>query len=219
VKAAGVLVAGGLIALALLLAQAVLDLAPVTVSLTPAVQAELHASGVAHPVTAVLLNFRAYDTWLELLVLLLAVLAALQGRFRAHPLETPLSQDPLVGWLVLLLVPLAVLVGGYLLKAGAYAPGGAFQAGAALAAGLVLLHLAGWESWALIATSRLTLVLIAGVAFFAAAAFAGLMFYGELLQYPRGHAGSTILVLEIAASVSIAAALALVVAGQVGKDT
>ncbi len=35
------------------------------------------ASGVEHPVTAVLLNFRGYDTLLEIAVLLLALLVML----------------------------------------------------------------------------------------------------------------------------------------------
>lgn len=55
----------------------------------------LAASGVEHPVTAVLMNFRGYDTWLEVVVLLLAALAALAlGRsrdLRALPREAPAS--------------------------------------------------------------------------------------------------------------------------------
>ncbi|HSM22152.1 MAG TPA: hydrogen gas-evolving membrane-bound hydrogenase subunit E, partial [Rubrivivax sp.] len=41
--------------------------------LAASVDAQLAASGVAHPVTAVLLNFRAYDTLLESIVLLVAL--------------------------------------------------------------------------------------------------------------------------------------------------
>jgi hypothetical protein len=41
-----------------------------------AVESKLHQSGVKNPVTAVLLNFRDYDTLLELTVLLLALLGA-----------------------------------------------------------------------------------------------------------------------------------------------
>jgi multisubunit Na+/H+ antiporter MnhB subunit len=43
--------------------------------LTAATEALLPESGVEHPVTAVLLNFRAYDTWLEIGVILLGLLA------------------------------------------------------------------------------------------------------------------------------------------------
>ena len=43
-------------------------------TLPRAISDNLVASGVSNPVTAVLLNFRAYDTLLELAVLLTAVL-------------------------------------------------------------------------------------------------------------------------------------------------
>ena len=42
------------------------------------VAAHLAESGVTHPVTAVLLNYRGYDTLLEIAVLLLALLAQAQ---------------------------------------------------------------------------------------------------------------------------------------------
>jgi multisubunit Na+/H+ antiporter MnhB subunit len=50
---------------------------------------------------------------------------------------------PIVGALLAALVPLSVLVAGYLLHAGGNAPGGAFQGGAVLAAAGVLLVLTG----------------------------------------------------------------------------
>jgi multisubunit Na+/H+ antiporter MnhB subunit len=206
-----------LAALAVLLARTVIDLGAGTAGLTGEVQRELAASGVTHPVTAVLLNFRAYDTWLELIVLLLAAVAALQGRFQAPAIASRLARDPLVAWLVVLLVPLAVLTGGYLLEAGAYAPGGAFQGGAVLAAGIVLLHLAGRETSALISTSRLSALLVLAAGLFLVAAITGLLFVGSLLEYPAGYAGAAVLVLETAATVSIAVALALVVVGQIGR--
>src|SRR5690606_2721106 len=112
---------------------------------TPAPLPELVAkhlgnSGVAHPVTAVLLNFRAWDTLLELVVVLLAVLGVRQLQLA--------SVKPAKPWPLLLawgrwLAPLAVLLGGYLLWRGASAPGGAFQAGALWAAAAVMLRLNG----------------------------------------------------------------------------
>ena len=105
----------------------------------------LAQSGVEHPVTAVLLNFRAWDTLLELLVLLLALLGARQApgdlpRYRGWSLSISWSR---------LLSPLLLLVSGYLLWRGAAAPGGAFQAGALLASGLVILRLNQQLSWLL----------------------------------------------------------------------
>ncbi|MCH8467146.1 MAG: DUF4040 domain-containing protein [Roseinatronobacter sp.] len=96
-------------------------------------------SGVEHSVTAVLLNFRAYDTLMEVVVLLAAVIAVWQ-------IERGLSEAPApvmgVVWqgFARLALPVIVVVGTYLLWVGAEAPGGAFQGGAMLAAvGLLLL--------------------------------------------------------------------------------
>ena len=51
-----------------LVAWAVLGL-PESAGLREAVTAQMDRSGVSHPVTAVLLNFRGYDTLLEVAVL------------------------------------------------------------------------------------------------------------------------------------------------------
>ena len=105
-----------------------------------AISGNLAASGVSNPVTAVLLNFRAYDTLLELAVLLTAVLGIF-ALGQATPGYQPAGPifDGLVRWLV----PVLILTAGYLLWVGAHAPGGAFQAGATLAAAGVVLRLAG----------------------------------------------------------------------------
>ncbi|TDK23018.1 DUF4040 domain-containing protein [Luteimonas aestuarii] len=99
---------------------------------------------LGNPVTAVLLQFRGYDTLLEMLVLLVAWLgAAMVARVgRPGPLQPP-GPSPLLDALLAAVVPAALLVGGYLLHVGGKAPGGAFQAGAVLAAAGVLLALAG----------------------------------------------------------------------------
>ena len=59
------------------LAGAMLELGPAAIDLRVPVAAHLADSGVTHPVTAVLLNFRGYDTLLEIAVLLLALLGIL----------------------------------------------------------------------------------------------------------------------------------------------
>ena len=101
---------------------------------------------IGNPVTAVLLVFRGYDTLLELAVLLAALLGirAVEGPAGPPRVPTPAHAGlPLVGALLSVVVPLAVLVSGYLLYAGGHAPGGAFQGGAVLAASGVLLVLTG----------------------------------------------------------------------------
>jgi multisubunit Na+/H+ antiporter MnhB subunit len=178
------------------------------------VGAELAASGASHPVTAVLLNFRSYDTWLELVVLLVAAAGALQGRLQAAPVGGPLAGDPLLARLVTALVPLMMLAAGYLLQAGANAPGGAFQAGAVLGAALVLLHFAGRSALSLLSAPLVRVLLVLGAAFFAIAGIAGLALEDALLQYPLQHANAAILALEAAATASITVALAALVIGQ-----
>jgi len=53
----------------------VVALPPVAEGLSQDVNAELARGGVQNPVTATLLDFRSYDTLLEIAVLLLAVVA------------------------------------------------------------------------------------------------------------------------------------------------
>ena len=199
-------------ALGMLLARAAFELRGDTSGLASAVSDQMSASGVTHPVTAVLLNFRSYDTWLELIVLLLAAAGALQGRFAPPQAASRFAGDPLVRRLATILVPVMVLTAGFVLHAGSRAPGGAFQAGALLAAAWVLVHVAGPRLPALSPwTARMLLVL--GAAVFAIAAIAGLALEGALLRYPLQHAGAAILTIEAAATISIALVLATLVIG------
>ncbi len=178
--------------------------------LTSEVVARMEESGVSHPVTGVLLNFRAYDTWLEVGVLLVAVLAALTLR-RAHDLSSVPSAsaaDPVLDWLSRLLVPMMVLVGGYLLWLGTHAPGGAFQAGAVLAAAGVVLLLSGYRSIAGVEVRLLRFALVAGFGAFLFAAAGTTARTGQLLTFPPAAAGWVILLIELAVTVSIAFTLA-----------
>lgn len=137
--------------LGLALGAAMLQLPTPAGQLAVHVAAKLEASGVRHPVTAVLLNFRGYDTLLEIAVLLLALLGVLAASDseRSTGLRLSAAPLPLLQAMVRVLAPLMVLMAGYLLWAGAHRPGGAFQAGAVLAAAVVLLYLAGLiPAWA-----------------------------------------------------------------------
>jgi multisubunit Na+/H+ antiporter MnhB subunit len=190
------------------------------VNLTAAVQAQLGASGVTNPVTAVLLNFRGYDTLLEVAVLLLALIGV--WIVSRYPLRAPAPDIPsaldssLLDTLIRLLVPLAVVIGTYLLWAGATRPGGAFQAGAVLAGGGVLLLLSGRLQPVPTASLRLGCGVLLGPAVFAGVAL-GVMGTGRaLLEYPRPAAGVLILLIESALTLSIALILALLVGGGPG---
>lgn len=186
---------------------AMLDLPAPRVHLPAAVAANMAASGVAHPVTAVLLNFRGYDTLLEVGVLLLALLGVLAvSGARAAP-RAAAPAEPAKRMLARLAAPLMVLVAVYLLWAGAIQPGGAFQAGAVLAAAAVLLHLTGiLPGWGAPGLS-LRVGLAAGFLIFLAVAGA-LLARGALLAYPPAQAGILILLIEAGLTLSLGLILA-----------
>ncbi len=170
----------------------------------------LPESGVTNPVTAVLLNFRAYDTLLELAVVLTAVLAIVSlnpMRAAYQPAETLLSG--MTRWLV----PLLIVSAGYLLWVGAHAPGGAFQAGALLAAALILLHLSNLPGRPGLNLMLLRALLVIGIAVFVAIGLVMMLVNQSFLGYSRDWAGLLILLIETAATLSIAAALTLAYVG------
>lgn len=188
------------------LTAAMWELGTPAIDLRGPVAAHLAESGVSHPVTAVLLNYRGYDTLLEIVVLLLALLAILAVVGDA-PVAPARAAHPVLHTLARLATPLMVVVAVYLLWAGAFRPGGAFQAGAVLAAAVVLLHLVGlapgWHRPRL----RLRLGLAAGFVVFLAVA-AALLTQGALLQYPPDMAGGLILLIEGGLTLSLALTLA-----------
>lgn len=189
------------------LVAAVLELPAPHPVLPEAVEAHMAVSGVEHPVTAVLLNFRGYDTLLEVAVLLLALLGMLAAGPGEGVAPAALPAGPVLQTLARLAVPLMILMAGYLLWAGAHRPGGAFQAGAVLAGAAVLLHLAGllpaWASPGLL----LRLGLAGGLLVFLAVA-AALLGQGALLRYPADHAGTLILLIEASLTISLGLILA-----------
>ena len=175
-----------------------------------AITENLETSGVSNPVTAVLLNFRAWDTLLELAVLLTAALGILAlGKDSPAYRPAGVVYEGLIRWLV----PLLILTAGYLLWVGAHAPGGAFQAGATLAAAGVVLRLAGRHRIGLPAGSRLNTLMAAGVGVFLLIGLALLLTGRPFLGYPPALAGVLILVIETAAMLAIAATLVLAFAG------
>lgn len=175
--------------------------------LAPLVTANMAASGVENRVTAVLLNFRGYDTMLEVAVLLLAATGVLSLRRTIPGAERPrFPEDPVLSAFSRLLIPLLILMAGHLLLAGSHAPGGAFQAGAVLGAGLVLLRLANIPPpWSAGATAALQAMGLALFLFLGA----GLLLAGNhLLAHPSDRAGTLILLLESSLALSTAFILA-----------
>jgi multisubunit Na+/H+ antiporter MnhB subunit len=174
--------------------------------LTKVVVENVQRSGAPHPVTAVLLDFRGYDTLMEVAVLFVAALAirAIQPR----PSRRERSPSDLLTAFVNVLVPVSVVTAGYLVWEGSHAPGGAFQAGAILAGSGVVLLLTGRGPFLRMSLStRAALVLGPGV--FIGLAIAPLLGGSNLLEYPRAWAGSLLFGLEIALSISIAVILVM----------
>ncbi len=180
------------------------------------VSRSLPHSGVSNPVTAVLLNFRAYDTLLEIGVVLLAVLGLRAVGGRRQPERQSHPEIVLAGFYRLTL-PVLMLFSAYMVWVGADDPGGAFQAAALLAAGGII----GWMTGAnplphgLPATGRRILV-CAGFAVFLAL---GVLFWiqsGVLLKFAPVTAGWSILAIEVVATISIALSLIVLFLGSSG---
>lgn len=178
-----------------------------SVSLPILVRDALPASGVSHDVTAVLLNFRSYDTLLKIAVLLAAATVALALRD-----ESTVRAPAGVGYIALdafvwRLAPLLVLVAAYLLWAGSTRPGGAFQAGAVLAGAAVLLRLSGHEITAVDHRIASRGAMTFGLVIFLCVAIGTLLAGRALLEYPVEWSGALILLIEAALTISIGVVL------------
>lgn len=176
------------------------------------VQNLLSISGSEHPVTAVLLNFRAWDTLLEKGVLLLALIT-IWSLDQARPRFEQNNIPQVLSGFGRLLLPLLILFAGVLLWQGGYVPGGAFQAGALLAAAMLLATLCGRTLPSAWTGVILRLILVAGFLVFLLVAAVTLLLLGEPLHYPQRLAGSLILLIEIVATLSVAAILSAALAG------
>lgn len=201
--------------LALFLVAAAWELPTEPSGLTRLVAQNLNASGVEHPVTAVLLNFRAYDTWLEIGVLWIAVMGVLlfQRRNDLLDIQCMPAPSPILVWFIKLLFPMLTLVTGYLVWTGKYTSGGAFQAGVVLGAGGILLWLVGHRSVTGLPGPLLRGLLIVGFLSFLLVAFLNVAFQQQVLNFPSRFAGEIILLIEAAATISIAVTVAAVILG------
>ncbi len=176
-------------------------------------EAMLTQSGVEHPVTAVLLNYRGYDTWLEIGVILMGLLAifAIGGKEACSNPSTA-AKDPLLKQVILFFAPVLFLFGSFLLYIGKTGPGGAFQAAVLWGAMGILLHLGGWPILALISPWLNKLILTVGLGFFLVLGFFFIAGGGALFEYPVAQAGLLILIVETLAAFSIAATLTTIFA-------
>jgi multisubunit Na+/H+ antiporter MnhB subunit len=179
--------------------------------------ASLETTGLGNPVTAVLLAYRAIDTLLEKIVLILALVgvwslsrdAAWGGATQLRPAIIP---EPLV-FLARVLPPFGVLIAVYQVWVGADLPGGTFQAGTILAAMALLVMLAGLRPTPQTQSRSLRVMLAGGPALFVLVGFFGVAVAQGFLSYPEAIAKPLIVGIEAALTLSIAGTLALLVAG------
>jgi len=168
----------------------------------------LHAmadSGVTHELTAVLLNFRALDTLLEVGVILLSLIAisALAPHFRYSPVS---SESTITNTFVSILFPFIALYAFYILYSGSYQSGGAFSAAALLAGALIILGLVKPGSLSLSNEFTLRVVSISGLFYFLAVGVVSLIF-GSFLEYRGEMASFYILSIESVLMLSLGAIL------------
>jgi multisubunit Na+/H+ antiporter MnhB subunit len=129
----------------------------------------------------------------------------------AHP-------DGALAFLARLLAPVGIVVGIQLFWIGADHPGGKFQAGTILAAMWMLVMMAGLQDAPPVGRRWLRFVLVAGPATFIAIGLAGFVMADGFLAYPPGLAKPLIIVIEAAMTLSVAATMALLVAGPPGRE-
>ena len=213
------LLAGALCAVvAAALATVVLLMPDPGATLAPDAAKHLDELGVGNPITAVLIAYRSFDTLLEKVVLILAVIGVWSlARDRtwggaAGPRRIARPEGALA-FLAQLLPPLGIVVGIHIVWVGANEPGGAFQGGAILAAMALIVMMARLAEAPEIRARWLRLALIAGPAVFLAIGVAGFALPGSFLAYPAGWAKPLILFIEAFMTLSIAATLPMLVIG------
>ena len=192
-------------------------------TLAPLVQQNLPATGVGNPITGVLLAFRAVDTLLEAIVLVIALLGVWSlspdgvwggrpgPRYRSDP-------DGVLAYFARLLTPLGIVIGIYLFWAGADHPGGKFQAATLLAAMWLLVQMAGLADAPPIGHRGLRFSIVAGPLVFMAVGLLGLPLAGALFGYPPQWAKPMIVVIEIALLPTLALVLALLLNGAPARE-
>jgi multisubunit Na+/H+ antiporter MnhB subunit len=188
---------------------------PDTPGLAERAHQSLPLTGVTNPVTAVILNYRAWDTLLEMAVLWVAALSVYALRDRIRTVQGD-GASSVFRFYLSRMAPLFCLVVVYMVWVGSRAPGGAFPAGALLG-GLGVLFLLGPQPPRLpIRSGKIRLLLALGTAVFAGVA-AAMLTGGALLQYPPDQAKGWILFIEFGCTLSIGLSFTVLFAGCAGR--
>jgi multisubunit Na+/H+ antiporter MnhB subunit len=187
-------------------------------TLAPQVVDNLPATEVGNPITGVLLAFRALDTLLEAVVLVIALVGVWSlapdrvwgGRPGPRYTSDP---DGILAYLARVLPPIGIVIGTYLFWAGADHPGGKFQAATILAAMWMLVQMAGLTDAPRIDGRWLRAGIVVGPLVFVAVGLLGAWTAGAFLGYPEGWAKPMIVAIEVALLPTLVLVLALLLNG------
>ena len=213
------LLAGTLCAMVTAALAAVVLLLPAPApTLAPEAAQDLAATGLGNPITAVLMAYRSFDTMLEKVVLVLAVVGVWSlapDRYWGGAPGAPRATRPesTLAFLAQLLPPLGIIIGIHIVWVGADEPGGAFQGGAILAAMWMITMMAKLTEAPEVSALWLRLSLVAGPAMFLVIGIAGFAVAGGFLAYPAGFAKPLILFIEAFMTFSVAVTLVMLLAG------
>ncbi|MGB6352113.1 MAG: MnhB domain-containing protein [Pseudolabrys sp.] len=196
----------------------VLSLPDAGPTLAPMAKANLAQTGLGNPVTAVLFAYRAFDTLLEKVVLLLALVGvwslAPDRMWGGVPGVRVYAQpSSILVFLAQLLPPIGIMIGIYMFWTGANHPGGAFQGGTILAAMWLLVMIARLQPVPAISLRPLRLLLVTGPLIFIVIGLFGFVFADAFLAYPEGYSKALIIIAEATLTLSIGVTLGLLVAG------
>ena len=172
--------------------------------------------GASNLVTAVLLNYRALDTYGEVVVIfaaLIAVLAVGQSARSAGPGRDPdeLPISPVVDLVIRLMAPFITLFALFMILEGHVLPGGGFQGGVVLGALMVLLGLVlgTHRLRRMVPTTGLFWIRATALLAFALSAVAGLVLADYLFALPEPAWLRELIVVGLELAIGIGAALAL----------
>jgi multicomponent Na+:H+ antiporter subunit B len=152
-------------------------------------------AGAENLVTAVLLNYRGFDTFGEVMVIFTALAAVMavmavapagtQGS-RAPGTPAGISISPVVAFIIRLTAPFIAAFGAFVIFKGHVTPGGGFQGGVILGALLMLLSIAvaSGKDRPLLPEQLARWLQAAGPIAFAAVGAFGLALTGALLGFP-----------------------------------
>jgi multicomponent Na+:H+ antiporter subunit B len=160
----------------------------------------VEAGGAENLVAAVLLNYRALDTFGEVVVIFAALIAVLgvatvgpdqratRGKQAGRGVD-PIPISPVVSYMVRLLAPFIAAFALFVIVRGHLLPGGGFQGGAVFGTMLILLALFGQRSPPESRQSApiLPWLQVTGPLVFGLTALAGIVFAGSAFGLPGQH--------------------------------